>query len=283
MKLLVSCITIVVLLLGFYDSYNNDLQPPAAKTGAPGEGTCGDSNCHNNTPNSGPGNVTLTFSDPNLTYVPGDTFQITVKVTDNTKTKWGFELTALNATNDSTPGKFLGEASGIIVSYPVSSALNKRKYVAHRDANNTVNTWTLLWVAPATDVGTICFYAAANAANNNGNTGGDNIYKTSLCISASPVSVHLPSTGNAASFSVRSDGFGSLYVAYEKTVADVTSIVLYDLEGRQQQLLFSQYESAGSHTHKLRLGHVRAAGIYVLEWRSGSGRAAQKLYIAVND
>jgi hypothetical protein len=36
--------------------------------------------------------------------------------------------------------------------------------------------WTFSWIAPPEEVGTVVFYAAGNAANGAGNTGGDFIY-----------------------------------------------------------------------------------------------------------
>ena len=43
------------------------------------------------------------------------------------------------------------------------------------------------WTAPATDVGPVTFYVAANAANNNGNNQGDQIYNTKVTLTPAAV------------------------------------------------------------------------------------------------
>lgn len=278
-KVGIAASAVVLLLIVTTVSYNNDLQPPAARTGAPNEGTCGDANCHNNTPNSGAGNVSLTFSNPTLKYTPGDTFYITVKVSDNTKTKWGFEMTALNATNDSTPGKFLGEVSGILTSNPVSSSFNKRKYVAHRDANTTTSQWMIPWVAPASNIGNICFYVAGNAANNNGNNSGDNVYTASLCIAPETgVGIAAAEQGNSW-LQLESIRYNQLVISYVKADRSLSRLALYDLQGRQIQILLNEEEGAGHHRHILQLPEALVEGIYLIRMFSGNEAYATKIYL----
>ncbi|MCS6992162.1 MAG: T9SS type A sorting domain-containing protein [Chitinophagales bacterium] len=273
----------VVALAGFAvvgtTSYTNDLQPPGSRTGAPSENTCATSNCHAGTVNSGQGSITLTFSNPALKYIPGDTFQITVKVSDPTKTKWGFELTALNATNDSTPGKFLNEATGILVSYPSPiSSLPKRKYVAHRDANTSTSQWVINWVAPATDVGKICFYAAGNASNNSGNTSGDNIYTASLCIEPES-SVGLTAYPSMPlSFQIEGIRFRQIDVSYFLAQPTAVRWVLYDLSGRMLQVFSDQQEQAGNHRRQLLLPAGLAEGLYLLQFSTDAQQHSVKFY-----
>src|SRR5436190_6159754 len=68
--------------------------PPGGYTGAPGEQTC--TACHEQ--NSGVGHFSITGP---ATYIPGQTYQvqITQSTTDNTRLRWGFEMTALDGTN----------------------------------------------------------------------------------------------------------------------------------------------------------------------------------------
>src|SRR4051794_1756908 len=64
--------------------------PPPGVTVAPGEATCND--CHFGS--SGVGMLTITAP---ANYVPGQTYQIQVQhaTADQTRMRWGFELTAL--------------------------------------------------------------------------------------------------------------------------------------------------------------------------------------------
>src|SRR5437868_6703694 len=64
--------------------------PPPGFSGAPGEGVCSD--CHIS--KGGSGQFTII---PPATYVPGQTYQVTVRhqTPDPTRQRWGFELTSL--------------------------------------------------------------------------------------------------------------------------------------------------------------------------------------------
>lgn len=74
--------------------------PPPRRAGAPGDqGTCLGGGCHSgSTLNSGPGRVTITAAG-GTTYTPGVRQRIQVQVTDSTKGKFGFQLTARLASN----------------------------------------------------------------------------------------------------------------------------------------------------------------------------------------
>ena len=71
--------------------------PPAGFTHAPGEFDCKE--CH--VPDSGAGTGHISITAPQ-SYVPGQTYQITVTHTnaDPTRKRWGFELTALDDSNE---------------------------------------------------------------------------------------------------------------------------------------------------------------------------------------
>jgi uncharacterized protein (TIGR03437 family) len=56
------------------------------------------------------------------------------------------------------------------------------QFIEHNRPYST-NTITFQWTAPASDVGTVTIYVAANAANGNGNETGDHIYTTKLQLS----------------------------------------------------------------------------------------------------
>ena len=146
--------------------------PPAARTGAPGEGTC--SECHRG--GSGGGKVELSFPG-GMAYTPGVKQQLTVTVTDADARWYGFELSVRVAADNSQAGTLApaqGEsrirvicpnnavrpASGCPSSAPV-------EYIQHSPARQT-NTFQVEWTPPAADIGPVRIYVAANAANGNG-------------------------------------------------------------------------------------------------------------------
>jgi hypothetical protein len=155
---------------------SNSGGPSIGRTGAPGETDC--TACH--TQNAGPGFFTITAP---VNYVPGLTYQIQVDHTtpDATRLRWGFELTALDGSNlaagtFATTSTFTQNKSGLIGG-------NTRLYEEHTSLGTFAGTsggatWTFDWVAPATDVGPITFYAAGNQANNDNLKTGDQIYTT---------------------------------------------------------------------------------------------------------
>ncbi len=117
------------------------------------------------------------------TYVPGQTYDITVRHTntDQTRVRWGFQLTALDA-SDEKAGHLapLDELTQVLDN---QGPFPNRQYIEHTSQGTFFGqqngaAWTFRWTAPATDVGPVTFYAAGNQANGDGNTSGDNIYFT---------------------------------------------------------------------------------------------------------
>jgi uncharacterized repeat protein (TIGR01451 family) len=154
--------------------------PPAGYTGAPNEEPEACAECHV-PPDAGSGKI---FISAPQTYVPGQTYPITVTHTnpDQTRLRWGFELTVLDTASDEKAGE-LHSLDGLTQILNNAGPGSARQYIEHTAAGTFVGqqngaTWTFNWTAPAIDVGPVIFYAAGNQANNDGNTSGDYIYKT---------------------------------------------------------------------------------------------------------
>jgi uncharacterized repeat protein (TIGR01451 family) len=178
---------VLAAFLGFLLSSNTSMPPvhafssgpPAGYTGAPGEEPEACAECHV-PPSAGIGHISITAPQ---TYVPGQTYSITVTNTnsDLTRLRWGFELTALDPSDM--------KAGNLQSTDPFTQVLNNqgpggsRQYIEHTSVGTFVGqqngaSWTFNWTAPSTDVGFVTFYAAGNHANNDGNTSGDFIYRT---------------------------------------------------------------------------------------------------------
>ncbi|MGH9905695.1 MAG: choice-of-anchor V domain-containing protein, partial [Pyrinomonadaceae bacterium] len=153
--------------------------PPAGYTGAPNEEPEACAECHV-PPEAGTGQISIIAPQ---TYIPGQTYEITVTHTnaDMTRLRWGFQLTALDPSDE--------KAGNLHSTDPLTQILNDagpggaRQYVEHTSVGTFAGqqggaSWTFDWTAPPTDVGPITFYAAGNHANNDGNTSGDHIYRT---------------------------------------------------------------------------------------------------------
>jgi hypothetical protein len=103
--------------------------------------------------------------------------------------RWGFQITALD-TADNPIGTLLVLDT---VRTQKQVAGSGRQYINHKSAGtdpgvpNTAPGWVLQWIAPAALAGPVTFYAAGNAANNNGANSGDFIYATSVTLQAGPL------------------------------------------------------------------------------------------------
>jgi hypothetical protein len=153
--------------------------PPAGYTRAPGEEPEACAECH--VPEGGTGSGQISINVP-ATYVPGQTYQIAVTSTnpDPSRRRWGFELTALD-TSDEKAGNL--QSSNALTQVITGGPGGARQYIEHSASGTFAGqqfgaTWVFNWTAPPTNVGPVTFYAAGNHANNDGNTSGDLIYFT---------------------------------------------------------------------------------------------------------
>jgi len=161
-------------------------------TGAPAEQTC--VVCHNSFAlNSGTGTVTI--NTPSA-YQPGQTYQITVQdqTTDQTRKRWGFQLTVLTASNAKAGQLQATSLTNLITN---DGPGFNRDYIEHNlqgtfQGQQGGASWTFPWVAPSTDVGPVTFYVATNMANGDGTQQGDFIFTQSTTIASSSGSTSGP-------------------------------------------------------------------------------------------
>ena len=186
---------VLAACLGYLLSSNRTIQqvhafsagPPPGYTGAPGEEPEACAECHVPA-DAGTGQISITAPQ---TYVPGQTYSITVTHTntDPTRLRWGFQLTALDQTDEKAGN--LQNLDGLTQVVNNAGPGSSRQYIEHTASGTFIGqqngaSWTFNWTAPATDVGVVTFYTAGNQANNDGNTSGDNIYRT--FVAAAPAS-----------------------------------------------------------------------------------------------
>lgn len=210
--------SLLAAFVGFLLSHNTGTRPvhafsagpPPGYTGAPQEEPEACAECHV-PPDAGTGKISITTPQ---TYVPGQTYPITVTHTnlDPTRLRWGFELTVLDNASDEKAGE-LQSTDGTTQILNNAGPGSARQYIEHTAAGTFVGqqngaSWTFNWTAPPVDVGPVTFYAAGNQANNDGNTSGDYIYKTfvasapasatpDFALSITPTSHSVVPTGNA--------------------------------------------------------------------------------------
>lgn len=166
--------------------------PDPRYTGAPGDDpkACTSSGCHSDHAlNSGGGNVVVTFPD-GLTYTPGVQQKLTIVITDSVAKVYGFQMTARLDSNLSKAqaGDFTAGADQVVLCENSSFKGSKGcpanfpvQFIEHTKPFITTST-TVIWTPPATDLGGVHIYVAANAANNDGNNTGDHIYTANYAL-----------------------------------------------------------------------------------------------------
>ncbi len=163
--------------------------PDPRNTGAPGDTTCAQATCHIGTAVNNNGNrITLEF-EGGSNYRPGVRQRVTVLISEPAAL-YGFQLSARLGSNtrNGQAGTFTPGTNQAVIcedgsirrtSCPATAPL---EFVEH-SAPSSVGTFSFDWTPPATDVGEVRFYVAANAANGNGRAdNGDKIYTTSVTL-----------------------------------------------------------------------------------------------------
>lgn len=149
---------------------------PGGKTGSPGDGgTC--TQCHSSTLEAKEGWISSDI--PVDGYLAGETYTITLAAEQTGINRFGFELTAEDASGAKV-GTFDIEAQSQV------KLVNSNQAVTHTAsgiaATDGAKSWSFKWTAPEAGTGPIGFYAAVNAANADGGTAGDEIYTTQLLV-----------------------------------------------------------------------------------------------------
>lgn len=176
MKKLITLIAFIFLLAGL--SYNIISSPDGAPSGyandkASNFRTCAQSGCHSGfTPVTAP-NATITSNIPSTGYVPGQTYTFTAAVI-SPRVRFGFQ-----ASPQDSVGNYKGT---MIITNTSKTKITGTKYITHTVSGNSSSSWSWNWIAPALGSGQIKMSGALMAANNNGGTSGDSVYKVSTTI-----------------------------------------------------------------------------------------------------
>ncbi len=157
--------------------------PPVARTGAPGETTCGASGCHSGGAYTG----SVTISGIPDTVVANTSYTVTLTNASNA-VRAGFQLTCLDSLNKKCGTLTTG--TGTSVANQTSSGRQYIRQSTPKTLSNGSASWSFTWKAPATSPGNVAkFYFVSLAANGNGNDNGDNVLvHADTMVFAAPVS-----------------------------------------------------------------------------------------------
>lgn len=238
----------------------NSYEPPVGRTGAPGDnGSC--RSCHSGG-SPAPRAALFLGSDTFRTYTPGGPpITLTLRVEHNSLNRYGFQLTVLSsqAGQENTPNQTLSTGGNTDVVLQQSGVIN-RKYIGH-SGTSTTGTWSFSWTPPASNLGTLTWYIAANAVNGNGTTSGDAPGTFTQQISVSPSASLSYAQENFSPFVIQQ---GILWIHEE-----VQELIFYTLDGRE----VAHYRASGIQACDL------PAGLYLARWRTVQHEGSTKVFI----
>lgn len=263
---------LLIIALAFRPSENGLCDSPVVgdHSGAPGETSC--TGCHGGTANTGSG--TLDFNLGTATYVPGQIYNATVTISQESLDKFGFVATALKNSNNTTIGTF---ALNETINTRLFSS-GGRDYIAHTpcgaDATipGTIN-WTFTWQAPATDVGNITIYLSSLAANHNHNTTGDDTYTTSLVLT--PDLTGITEQQSSPEIIIYPNPFSGnlVLVQFINSHIDVAKYSIFNLAGQNIVIGNAPIENSSMKIDASTLG----VGIYFLKVSAGNQTVILKM------
>jgi hypothetical protein len=134
--------------------------------------------CHNSSAAPAAQDI-ISTSVPVSGYVPGKSYDVTINVSDDGTSVWGFEMMAED--QDGSPvGTFLNNSQ---VNSLNSGLRATHKFASSSSSSSDEQTWVANWTAPDGGTGNVTFYVSTMAANGNGNNRGDKIFIDTLSIS----------------------------------------------------------------------------------------------------
>ena len=203
-KLLLILSTIPLLIFAY------EYGPPENVTGAPGDKTCIQSGCHTGTPNSGTGSVKVSLPGGATTYTPGGpAIPITILITDAKMKSYGFQMTARSGTAGTTQAGDFNPADAntqAICADGSAKATNKAcpapftvQDIEHTEtgwgnsiSNSGSYTYTVNWTPPATAVGSVTMYVAANCGTGQRLQTPTNVYLANMVLTPASTNPNAP-------------------------------------------------------------------------------------------
>lgn len=265
--------------------YTNSSQSPNAHTGAPSENTCATAGCHTGNPVISTGSFiqlsTVGANSLSAGYTPSTTYNLALNVSAANKPKYGFQITALDASNNP-----IGDFNITNTNSTVRTTQGGRIYVGHKNANSTA-AWTFQWVAPSTNAGVVTFYIAVNGANNDLNATGDQIYTTTYTVSTSAGLTQAGGSTGIEILNADENGINifpnpvkdKLFVSYTMNESEVVSIDLFNLNGQLVQNFFNNKIEKGNYDESFGLNENIQKGLYIVRMNMGNKTFFKKVLV----
>lgn len=263
---------------------------PPYNTKAPGEKTCSGAespnNCHSGgiADNAGPATKSITFSG-GTSYVPGQTYTVTITISHPTRNRFGFQIVALRNSDDANAGTaILTDLARTQSQIPAYGLYQTRNYVMHvlNGSNGIANscTWSYNWTAPSTNVGAITFYACMLAANNNNaNDAGDETYFSQLTINPTATGISTQKLDVGTILVYPNPAKHTIFINYTLWEISSINIELLDIQGKLVQVLLHNEKTIGDISEKIALEPAISPGIYLVRFTTDNTQSTKRIII----
>jgi hypothetical protein len=257
----------------------------AGRTGSPSESTC-NITCHTGFAlNDGTGSITISSPDmPTWEYMPGDTYTINVTVARVGNSLFGFDVECLTAgAPPQNAGTFIitNTVESQIKNFTVGSVI--RKNVVHKlngGAGPDSKTFSFDWICPATNVGTVTFYAAGNAANGNNQTSGDHIYTLQQAVTPAAGAGIGDNDAALNGFNVYPNpAHDNISVVFTAEPREDVTVQLISLDGKVVSTLYNGVANGLPTQLQLGLPAGLTNGIYLVQLQHGSTLASHRIIV----
>lgn len=256
---------LLLSIWALFTNYRDPNNPPVARTGAPGETTCGASGCHNG--GSFVGTVALSGLPDTVTV--NQNYTVTLTNTSNA-VRAGFQLTCLSGTSS-----YVGTlTNGVGTSIGTNNSTG-RKYIRQSSPKNLSGgaaSWTFTWKAPASAPGDSCkMYFVSLCANGNGEKDGDNVLVSSKKVVLRAVSAAPEAAESAKTWVYFQAPTGQHTLTINLLKTSQGRLEVFDLQGK---LVLQTNLSAENQVDISRL----AGGVYAASVRA-AGQAASFKFV----
>ncbi len=241
-------------------------------TGSPGEATC--SGCHS----GGMGITSVSISaTPSFTagqYLAGQTYTVSVTVSNGSYSKFGFDVEILNPSNTNA-GNITTALAGVQL---VNSTRKNATQTTPKTGTGSA-TFQFVWVAPLS--GTATIYAAGNAVDGTGGTGGDTPSNTSLTLKDnSGVGINEAVVSGISGLNVYPNPVRSdLKISYNLIEGAAVKVGLFDIQGKEITEFANQNQNIGANILNAQLPADLAKGVYFVKLSIEGKQQAQRLII----
>ena len=219
---------------------------PVSSSGAPGEVTCAASGCHDDAPLN-VGNAVLSISVANniTKYTPGQTYPITVRISETGVNRFGFQLVALKNNDNLNAGtvSITDPARTQMITNDI--ALLDRKYATYTyqgtaPSSPGVGEWTINWTAPDQNAGPVTFYVGSVSANNDHTDFGDHVYTTSLTLTPNIIASTNNGIPNMSAEVYVNNALKELNINLQLKNEAHVKCTLYNIQGGIVKVLFDE-------------------------------------------